>query len=104
MDDYDTRRGAAYKMGDLGIVFVTFREGAEPWQHCTDCLEPAEFLCDFPVGDGKTCDRPLCEGHAHEVAPDVHYCTGHHAMWEEFRASGGVVRELAEVIPWPKKR
>lgn len=35
--------------------------------HCGACASVGDFLCDFPVGDGKTCDMPLCESHATEV-------------------------------------
>ena len=67
---------------------------------CASCSRPADYLCDFPVGKGKTCDRRMCEKHAAEVGPDLHYCTAHHAQWERFRASGGVERELANVVPY----
>jgi hypothetical protein len=57
-------------------------------------------LCDFPVGAGKTCDRPICEYHAAEVAPNVDYCPAHHAEWKAFRDAGGVKRELENVVPF----
>ena len=64
-----------------------------------------DFLCDFPVGEGKTCDMPLCEGHATEVAPNVHYCPGHMVLWQKFRDASGVQRELENVVPYahPKR-
>lgn len=57
--------------------------------HCADCTRPAENLCDYPVGDGLTCDRSICRDHGATVGPDIHYCTAHMAMWEEFRANQG---------------
>lgn len=69
-------------------------------QHCAECGAVSDALCDFPVGDGKTCDRPLCEYCAKQVAPDIHYCAGHHAEWQAFRDSGGVQRELQNVVPF----
>lgn len=42
------------------------------------CCGISAFLCDWPV-DGGTCDAPLCEEHAHQVAADHHYCPLHHA-------------------------
>lgn len=27
---------------------------------CANCGQVADFLCDYPVGDGKTCDLPIC--------------------------------------------
>jgi len=29
-------------------------------QPCSNCGEVADFLCDYPVGEGKTCDLHLC--------------------------------------------
>ena len=73
--------------------------------HCaTGCGDVGAYLCDYPVGEGKTCDKPLCSEHASEVAPDIHYCPGHFRAWEEFRASGGVKAELENVRPFPSPR
>lgn len=38
------------------------------------CLAVSEFLCDGPVGRGRTCDRGLCAAHAHPVGTNRHYC------------------------------
>jgi len=27
---------------------------------CANCGQVADFLCDYPVGEGKTCDLPIC--------------------------------------------
>lgn len=83
---------------NVGRVIICGDLGA----HCAACAAPHEFLCDYPVGPGKTCDLPLCGAHAGEVAPNVHYCPGHLASWEEFKASGGVDRELGNVVPFKK--
>jgi len=87
--------------GDTGLIRVCGDLGP----HCVnaDCLDVSEYACDYPVGHGKTCDRVMCENHAHEVAPDVHYCRGHFAEWEAFRQSGGVEHELANVTPYRRK-
>lgn len=53
--------------------------------HCTECASPSEVLCDYPVGDGKTCDRPLCGDHSHHVLSDVDYCASHFAEWVRFK-------------------
>lgn len=82
--------GSGFICGDLG-------------DHCAQCGTVSDVLCDFPVGDGKTCDRAICEECAHEVAPDVHYCYGHFAEWEKFAAAGGVVRELGNVTPFKSR-
>lgn len=41
------------------------------------CCRWATTLCDFPVGEGKTCDRPMCKRHATSVGPDRDYCPAH---------------------------
>jgi hypothetical protein len=33
-------------------------------KQCSCCAVIAEYLCDWPMGRGKTCDAPLCENHA----------------------------------------
>jgi len=72
--------------------------------HCADCSALGEFLCDFPVGDGKTCDRPICEEHAHEIAPELHYCDAHLKMWQDFKDRGGVDAALQNVVAFKSPR
>lgn len=66
--------------------------------HCADCSGFSDFLCDYPVGKGRTCDRDMCEDHASQVGLDIHYCKSHNMMWEKFRESGGVDDALRNVI------
>ena len=73
-------------------------------EHCADCSALGEFLCDFPVGEGKTCDRPICEQHAHEIGPELHYCKAHHQMWQDFRNQGGVDAALRNVIAYKAEK
>jgi hypothetical protein len=63
----------------------------------------ASFLCDYPVGKEKTCDRHICEDHAHEIAPNVHYCPSHYKAWQDFAASGGVKAVLENVEPFKRE-
>ena len=81
--------GKAFLCGDLG-------------PHCADpgCGDVGTLLCDFPVSDGKTCDAPICDLHAFNVAPEIDYCPGHALMWREFKEAGGVQRELENVVPF----
>ena len=47
---------------------------------CTFCGQVAEFYCDFPIGDGRTCDLPLCiehKKHRDDIGADVDYCLHH---------------------------
>lgn len=81
---------------ELGRMFICGDLG----EHCAECGWVGEYLCDYPVGDGKTCDRQLCESHANEIAPDLHYCAAHLGMWKAYRESGAVERELENVVPF----
>lgn len=72
-------------------------------EHCSDCLGVALNLCDFPVGDGKTCDRLMCNNHSKEVAPNIHYCQSHFEEWDKFQKSGGVKNILKNVVPYKRK-
>lgn len=46
---------------------------------CDRCEYVADYLCDFPVGGGKTCDLPLCDAHAitQDGLRDIHFCPQH---------------------------
>jgi len=83
-------------MKDGGQMFMCGNLG----DHCADCGDVSGFLCDYPVGDGKTCDRPMCEAHANEIAPDLHYCIQHLKMYREFVESGRQIKSLENVVPY----
>lgn len=82
------------------IGFMCSRSLKDP--PCSDCGDVTDVICDYPVGDDKTCDRRLCGRCAHEVGPDLHYCHTHFKEWEEFRALGGVKKVLENVVPFRK--
>lgn len=71
--------------------------------HCAECQGLAENLCDYPVGKEKTCDRHICRQHSNEISPNLHYCTAHFIMWKDFKLSGGVKKELENVVPYKEK-
>jgi hypothetical protein len=109
--EYDLWTGMGYlgswedfcraKSRDTGqTLFVCGELGA----HCADCAAVGAFLCDYPVGDGKTCDRPMCDDHATEIGHEVHYCAAHYAMWQAFRDSGGVDAALRNVIAFKPEK
>lgn len=65
-----------------GVTFCG--PGVASWVCGIDgCSHGSVVLCDYPIGDGKTCDLPLCRGHSKVVGPDVHLCPVHAAMFEE---------------------
>lgn len=55
--------------------------------HCADCSGVGDFLCDYPVGDGKTCDRPMCDRHVTVIGPEMHYCKAHAQAWNQYKTS-----------------
>ena len=61
------------------------------------CSHLADLLCDWPIGDGKTCDLPLCRCCAKEIGDDLHVCAIHWPMWLK---QTGVER----INAWPPKR
>jgi hypothetical protein len=63
--------------------------GSAPQEPICSCGYVSDFLCDWPVGDGKTCDLPLCEVCAHEIGEDRHTCEIH---WHEFQQRTGLQR------------
>jgi len=61
-------------------------------KHCADCGDVGTNLCDYPVGArGRTCDRPICEAHSHEIGPNMHYCETHYRMWKQTAERQGVL-------------
>ena len=73
---------------------VTFDKDGTPtfWdgdgiENCDECCTFADYLCDWPMGNGKTCDHKLCDMHAHPIADDRHLCPIHAAV---FKSTGAV--------------
>jgi hypothetical protein len=60
------------------------------------CLTPSSFQCDWDIGAGRTCDRHLCEAHAHQVGKNKHYCPAHRLEDHEHRGQAGLFTELVE--------
>ena len=47
---------------------------------CEFCGHVADFFCDAPIGDGRTCDLPLCRDHKYhrpDIGIDIDYCPHH---------------------------
>jgi hypothetical protein len=68
--------------------------------HCFSCAWVADYFCDYPVGDDKTCDRPMCQDHRHSVSPEIDYCGTHYPEWCKYRDSGAVLKHFERVIPF----
>lgn len=84
--------GVAFLCGDIEL------------EVCADCGFVADNLCDFPVGEEKTCDRNICSKHSNEVSPNVHYCDAHYREWRRFVDAGGVDRRLKNVIHFGREK
>ena len=72
---------------------VTFPKNDNPifWageiESCGECSDFADYLCDWPMGRGETCDHRLCEAHAHPIGEDRHLCPVHARV---FKATGAL--------------
>jgi hypothetical protein len=49
---------------------------------CDYCQRKHEFLCDFEISPGKTCDKKLCRLHTGKLfgEPDKDYCPDHYQI------------------------
>ena len=59
----------------VGFMCGSFPE-RKPCQ-APGCPNPVQVLCDFPAGEGKTCDTAVCRGHCRKVGEDRDYCFKH---------------------------
>ncbi len=48
---------------------------------CCKCGAISTRECDWKIGGGKTCDRPICEACTHSPAPEKDLCPQHAAEW-----------------------
>jgi hypothetical protein len=53
---------------------------------CCVCSKPSTVLCDWKIGGGKTCDRPICEDHAEHVGDDKDLCPEHREAYRKWLA------------------
>lgn len=62
------------------ITAIICRRGAGRPRNCQSCglrLYAGGILCDFAVGDGKTCDRFECRKCSRRVGENLDYCSKH---------------------------
>lgn len=62
---------------DNGVLYWMCGPAFEGSSTCRVCGHLATKLCDYPVGDGKTCDSALCDHHTLSPAGDIDYCPEH---------------------------
>ncbi len=58
--------------------------GPKPRAKRCKCGKPATLLCDWKIGDGKTCDDPICPNCALAVAEDKHLCAWHQVNYQKW--------------------
>lgn len=49
----------------------------QPKKPCSYCERPGQYLCDFELSSGKTCDAPMCKLHTFAAAPGKDHCRIH---------------------------
>jgi hypothetical protein len=63
------------------VEFDGFRAilcGRSRRQRCKFCGSGyADKLCDFPTGNGRTCDASMCSRCATNIAHEIDYCPQH---------------------------
>jgi len=60
----------------LGKIWIC-GEGLRDTMVCRVCGDIATILCDYPIGNDKTCDSALCEHHSVSIRGDLDYCHEH---------------------------
>ena len=93
--------GRVYQRDAHTIFFCARNSDESP---CFACADAGDYLCDYPVGKDKTCNRALCEQHRHSVAPELDYCDLHYSEWCEFKATGAPLKHFEHVIPCRSER
>ena len=76
------------KSGGQPAYVIVCTRGATPSGPCRWCNRRHKWLCDYPVGGGRTCDAKLCDRHTRKIVGrrDEDYCPDHiGAVVEELR-------------------
>jgi hypothetical protein len=76
-------------LGGSGVIVCS--RGRKP-KRCGWCAAEGTLLCDWKVGrrkgsgEPRTCDKPICQAHAQEVAHDKHLCPEHQEAYRQWQA------------------
>lgn len=65
-----------YLMND-GTTLIICSRGRQERKKCAFCGRTANYYCDYPVGGGETCDKPLCKKCRELVGEELDYCPKH---------------------------
>lgn len=63
------------RLADGTVCYV--KHSAPRRQKCRFCARWSTKLCDFPMGNGKTCNAPCCSEHSVSVGEDRDFCEAH---------------------------
>ena len=58
-------------------TIVHIRHSNPRRRRCRFCSQWSTQLCDFPMGNGKTCGSPCCAQHSVRIGEDQDYCELH---------------------------
>lgn len=73
-----------FKLGDItGIVCTR----GERRKRCCACHLTATLACDWKLGNGGLCNKPICPEHGTEVAKDKHVCPEHREPYEQWKVA-----------------
>jgi hypothetical protein len=67
-----------FKMEVDNTTIVGISCGRSKYNRCYICGKPATKLCDYPISDTETCDKPMCQEHAHNIGKDNDVCNEHY--------------------------
>lgn len=70
--------------GGVAIVCDRRRRRRPPKCQIPGCERLGLLQCDFPLPNGKTCDRYLCADHAVPQGPNRDYCPHHPGQGDLF--------------------
>jgi hypothetical protein len=76
----DEKRWCRIVRGEDGVPGFMCGRGAPPAVCRCGRVDP-DYLCDYPMGGGATCDAPLCERCRAHVGDELDLCREHHALW-----------------------
>lgn len=65
---------------------------------CESCGQMSDYLCDYPMGKGKTCDLAMCDECAYPIAEDRHLCPIHRAQFEATGAKAPLKQGRLSII------
>ena len=71
--------------GRLAYVICSRRQR----KPCHICGKPSVSLCDYPLPNGKTCDKPMCNSCRNTIGPDLDVCREHNNPIDIAKTKGG---------------